>query len=123
MNLKTSVSAIAAVLCIAAVCAEEAAKPAPRAVPVPGSEKVESPSGKEVGPLSAVQAKDLAKGSDEIPLADFDDSADAAKARPVVKLAPLPQGEKAESVEDEKSEVAKDGRAASPLAAATRKSI
>lgn len=82
MNLKTSVSAIAAVLCIAAVCAEEAAKPAPRAVPVPGAApEVAAP---------AVQAKEAAKGSDEIPLADFDDSADAAKARPVVKLAPLP---------------------------------
>ncbi len=91
MNLKTSVSAIAAVLCIAAVCAEEAAKPATRPVPVPGSEKAESSPGKAADPLASAQAKDSAKGSDEIPLADFDDSADAAKARPVVKLAPLPK--------------------------------
>ncbi len=118
MNLKTSVSAIAAVLCIAAVCAEEAATPATRPVPVPGSEKTESSPGKVAAPLASTQAKDAAKGSDEIPLADFDDSADAAKARPVVKLAPLPQGEKAERVEGEKAEAVKDDRAASPLAAA-----
>ena len=119
MNLKTSVSAIAAVLCIAAVCAEEAAKPATRPVPVPSSEKVESSPGKAADPLAAAQVKDAAKGSDEIPLADCDDSADAAKARPVVKLAPLTQGKKAERVEGEKAEVVKDGRAASPLAAAS----
>ena len=111
MNLKTSVSAIAAVLCIAAVCAEEAAKPAPRAVPVPGAEKVESSSGKEVGPLAADQAKDLAKGSDEIPLAEFDDSAEAAKARPVVKLAPLPKAQPAPA-NAEAPTASSDGQAA-----------
>jgi len=76
MKSTISVSLFAAIFCAAMSFADEPKAPAPKAVPVP------------------VPA---AKTSDEIPFTDFDDSADAAKARPEVKLAPLP-----ESATDEK---------------------
>ncbi len=76
MNPKKILSLFAAAFSLAAFCADGTKVPETRAVPVPGAEVK--------APTPAV------KDSDEIKLTEFDDSAEAAKARPEVKLAPLP---------------------------------
>jgi type II secretory pathway component GspD/PulD (secretin) len=90
MNHNAIISVFVAAICAVALHADEAKAPAPRAVPLPSASAAKDSPQKSASAAKADGSQ--ASGADEVPVTMFDDSADAAKARPVVKLAPLPAG-------------------------------